>query len=268
MTRSLAVLVAVVLLLGVEVSHAEMSDAEKAVYARGVEYCRGDVQRPMALNPDKNVLCFDGGILRDQDIPLVESLSEDGLFVVRSFGGDRYGAVRLAEAVRQRNATVVVYDYCMSSCASYLLVASATAFVARNTLVAWDFVANPYECHAWKEAKDGGPPRLERSICPDAPPEHQSMYKYYSDMDEWFYRTRTADPKFEFPPESIVVRRILRSRFQGTGTYPDHLLWTWNPRYYASAITTKVTYEAYPQSQDEVDTMASRLLPFRVTYDP
>ena len=253
--------------MGAEVSHAELSDTEKAVYARGVEYCRDDVQRPMSLSPDKNVLCFDGAILRDQDIPLVESLSEDGLFVVRSFGGDRFGAVILAEAIRQRHATVVAYDYCMSSCASYLLVASAAAFVVKNTLVAWDFVANPYECPAWKEAKDDGPPRLERSMCPDAPPEHQSVYKYYSDMDEWFYWTRTVDAKFEFPPESNIVRRILKSRFQGTGTYPDHLLWTWNPRY-AVAIATKIIYEAYPQSQDEVDSMATRLLPFRVIYDP
>jgi len=33
-------------------------------------------------------------------------------------------------------------------------------------------------------------------------------------------------------------------------------LWTWNPRYFPSKIKTKITYEAYPQSQDEVDVLA------------
>ena len=46
--------------------------------------------------------------------------------------------------------------------------------------------------------------------------------------------------------------------FEDTGSYPD-ILWTWNPRYYASILKTKIVYEAYPRSQDEVDDMASKL---------
>jgi hypothetical protein len=39
--------------------------------------------------------------------------------------------------------------------------------------------------------------------------------------------------------------------FEGTGVDPN-VLWTWNPRYYASTLKAKITYEAYPMSQTEV----------------
>jgi hypothetical protein len=56
--------------------------------------------------------------------------------------------------------------------------------------------------------------------------------------------------------------------FEGTGRYPD-VSWTWHPRHYASTLKTKIVYEAYPNSQDEVDAMARKLrLPHRVLYDP
>src|ERR1700691_5526388 len=47
---------------GAEMSHAQVSDAEKASYADALAYCRGDVARPMALRNDKRVLCLDGQI--------------------------------------------------------------------------------------------------------------------------------------------------------------------------------------------------------------
>jgi hypothetical protein len=35
---------------GLEISRAQLPDPEKAVYARAVEFCRGQVKRPMALD--------------------------------------------------------------------------------------------------------------------------------------------------------------------------------------------------------------------------
>jgi hypothetical protein len=55
--------------------------------------------------------------------------------------------------------------------------------------------------------------------------------------------------------------------FEGTGVLPD-VAWTWNPRYYASALKTKIVYEAYPESQAEVDELAARFRLRRVIYDP
>ena len=49
--------------------------------------------------------------------------------------------------------------------------------------------------------------------------------------------------------------------------YPE-VMWTWNPRYHASAIKTKIFYEAYPESQSNVDALAARVrLRYRIIYD-
>lgn len=247
-----------------QVSRAQQPDF--SVYARAVEFCRGVAKRPMALDLDKRVLCFDGKVLGDQDFSLANRLEDDGLFVVRSYGGDALLAINLAEVLREKRATIVVYDYCLSACASYLLVASTKAFVLRNTLVAWHHATAAYLCPSLEQAIDGGPKRLEKNTCSDAPPNYKSAYKYYKELDDWFFSMRTVGP-FEDPPESVIVRKILRNWFGERGTYPPNLLWTWNPRYYASTIKTNVIYEAYPQSQDEIDALAGRL-GVRVIYDP
>jgi hypothetical protein len=139
--------------------------------------------------------------------------------------------------------------------------------VVKDTLVAWHHGVSEYGCPSLIEAKDGGPKRLEKLTCPDAPSKYQGAYENLKKLDDWYYAERAVDPLFEKPPESIIVRRILRSKFEGTGTYPGDLMWTWNPRYYASHIKTKIIYEDYPKSQDEVDAMAARLQ-VRVIYDP
>ena len=68
---------------------AEVSDTDKAIYARAVEHCRGNVKRPMALDLDKRVLCFDGAILPELELSLADRLEDGGLFVMRSFGGEQ-----------------------------------------------------------------------------------------------------------------------------------------------------------------------------------
>src|SRR6266478_430120 len=147
---------------GSEISRAQQPDFD--VYARAVEYCRGSVKRPMALDLDKRVLCFDGDLLEEQDTSLAKSLGEKGLFVVRSFGGESRTAMALADLLRERHATVVAYDYCVSACASYLLVASAEAFVMKHCLVAWHHTTAPL-CPSLEVPKDGGPKRLEKLPC-------------------------------------------------------------------------------------------------------
>jgi hypothetical protein len=252
---------------GAERGRAEVSELERGIYARAVEYCRGTVERPMALDLDKHVLCFDGQIFPELDISIATRLEYGGLAVVRSFGGDQLSAITLAEAFRERHATVVVYDYCLSACASFLLVASTKTFVLRNTLVAWHHPTGAYLCPSLAQAKDGGPRRLEKNTCSDAPADYQSVYEYAKELDKWFYEPRAVAPPFENPPQSVIVRRILQNKFAERGEYPPNLLWTWNPRYYAGKIKTKIIYEAYPQSQDEVDALA-RWFQVRVIYDP
>ena len=221
----------------------------------------------MALDVDKRVLCFDGVILPGTDVSLASTLEPSGLFVAGSPGGDILAAITLAELLLDRRATVVVYDYCLSACASYLLMASTKAFVLRDTLVAWHYTIEPFWCPSLVIPKDGGPKRLEKSPCPDAPAEIQDGDKYRRYLNHKFYGGRALDPLFDDPPESFTIRKILRSMFEGTGRYPE-VLWTWNPRYHASTLKTQIVYEAYPNSQAEVDAMVSKLPLPRVIYDP
>jgi hypothetical protein len=250
---------------GAEISMAEVSEAEKSSFYRAIAICQGMTKRPLALDLDKRVLCLDGDI-PEQDISLADRLQQGGIFVVRSTGVTSTIVMKFAEVLRERRARVVVYDYCLSTCAGYLLFASATAFVRRHTLVAWYHTIDAHRCSYWEEAKDGGPKRLEMKPCSDAAPEYRGGYEQYKQSSERFYSERAIALPFEDPPESVTVRRILWTKFGKVGSFPPHLYWTWNPRYYAGAIRTTVTYEAYP-SQDEVDAMAS-WLKVPVIYDP
>jgi hypothetical protein len=250
---------------GADVSRAQQSDFD--VYARAVEYCRGVAKRPMAIDLDSRVLCFDGPIGWGTDVSLASALRTNGLFVVRSAGGLAPSAIALANMLRDRHATVVAYDYCFSACASFFLIASDLAFVMKDTLVGWHHTNWPF-CPSLEVSKDGGPKRLEKRPCSDTPVEYQRSYRETENIIDEFYRARVIDPLFEQPPESFAIRRILKTMFEGTGSYPD-VVWTWNPRYYTRTLRTKITYEAYPNSQDEVDALASKLPHrVRVLYDP
>ena len=63
----------------------------------------------MALDLDRRVLCFDGALSADQDVSMAKDLEENGLFVVRSPGGNILTAVALADLLKGRRAIVVVY---------------------------------------------------------------------------------------------------------------------------------------------------------------
>jgi hypothetical protein len=251
---------------GLQVARAEQPDF--GVYARAVEYCRSVVKRPMTLDLDKRVLCFDGEILMEQDISLAKSLVAEGLFMVRSFGGESSTAIALADVLRDRRATIVVYDYCLSACASYLLVASAEAFIMKDTLVAWHNTMAPL-CPSLVVARDGGPKRLEKVVSPDSTPEFQRGWDKNFRRNRQFIETRAISSALEWLPESFTIRKILRSMFEGAGREP-YVLWTWPPRYYAGSLKTRISYEAYPESQAELDAMVSKLgIPrICVLYDP
>jgi hypothetical protein len=239
-----------------------------SIYAHAVEFCRGNVTRPMALDLDKRVLCFDGQLQSGEDVSIANDLEADGLFVVRGSGGDIASAIRLSDLLQSRRATVVVYDYCLSTCASYLLFASAETFVMKETVVAWSYSDQPPWCPSLVVPKDAGPKRLEVAPCSDAPAEYQSGYREFQNLSRAFYAARTVDPLTEWPPESFPVRRILKSMFERTGRFP-YVVWTWNPRYYAASIKTKVVYEEYPKGQSEADAIGKRIrLPYRLIYDP
>lgn len=266
--QKFAVLYALVFICwGAEMSRAQVSDAERTSYADALAYCRGDVPRPMALRSDKRVLCLDGKIVTVNEILPAGGLEQGGLFVVRSRGGDIALTIALADMLLTREATVIVNDSCVATCANYLFTASLKTFVPKDALVAW-ISHGPDNCIGFSEMRDPTAPYLREAPCAGSP-SNDAHAKQLLELKDKFYAGRIFTPPFVEPPESVIVRRILKRNFDATGEYPVDIYWTWNPRYYASAIRTKVFYEAYPQSQDEVDAILARIgLQLSVIYDP
>ncbi len=251
-----------------EAAQAQVSDAEKTGYADALAYCRGNVARPMALRSDNRVLCLDGQIYAPNDFLLAHGLEQRGLLVVRGSGGGIDATIALADMLLAREATVIVNDYCLGTCANYLFIASLKTFVPKDALVAWISHGTGHDCVGFSEMRDPTAPYLRETPCAGSS-SHDARTDKLLEFKDRFYKGRIFASAFVEPPESILVRRILKRKFDATGEYPVDVYWTWNPRYYASAIRTRIIYEAYPQSQDELDAIVTRIgLHLSVIYDP
>jgi hypothetical protein len=270
---------------GAQPSPGQPSEAEKASYAAAVAYCRWNVPKPLALREDKRVLCFDGTIEVPSDFAAIDGLAQGGFFVVRSAGGDARVAVQLADILRGKQAVVIINDYCLANCANYLFIASFTTFVPKDSLVAWSFVKKPQTCIDLSGEHHEAP---RFSPCNSSfhdgrrDEEIDQLKRKFSEgrarspepSRVEFLRDRPREdldqlgPLFRLPPQSAAVRLALKDITDARGGRPG-VYWTWNPRFYPSVITTKVFYEAYPKSQDEVDAIVKRIgLGTRVIYDP
>jgi len=260
-----AVLVALALTMRMHSTRAEEIDFSP--YHAAAEYCAGEVARPLALSPDQRILCFDGLFYPNQDLSLVDELQVGGLFVVRSFGGDEVAIMGLAERLRGRNATVVVRSYCLLGCASYFVVASGMTIILKDALVAWGPLVVDGFCLGLRNALDKGLPRLD--IGPCGKPLLRTPGPIY-EMRLAFMSLRRVNDDFEEPPESTFIRRALRKNIDWKrATETSGLMWTWHPRYQQSSVKTKIVYERYPDSQEEVAALAERLrLRALVIYDP
>lgn len=212
------------------------------------------------------MLCLDGVIKSDLNVAVAMDLANRGIAVVRSSGGDRARAIELANLLRDRDAVVVIQDVCLYACASFILLASSEAYVLKDALVAWGVIRR-YPDHHCLGFLDGigemGPFLTSVQCSPDYADERPTDRIWTE-----FYCDRIAGPAFTDLPESRFIRRALMNLFRATGNYPV-VLWTWNPRHHASAIKTKIVYQHYPNSQEEVDAMVKRLaIAYRVIYDP
>jgi len=254
------------LLIGVERCAPATLETDFSSYARAAEHCLGEVARPIALSQDRRVLCLDGVISSDLNLSIATGLADHGLAVIRSRGGDPERAVQLANMLRDRNAVVVIRDFCLYACASFILLGSSEAYVLDGALAAWG-VFRRYiddDCMGFIDANDQAGPLLTSLRCTEAYGDEKLLDRRWNE----FYRDRAFATAFTDPPESRFVRRALMNLYRSTGQFPV-VLWTWNPRYHANAITTKLVYQHYPDSQEEVNAIAKRLgLARRVIYDP
>lgn len=73
----------------------------------------------VTVSTDQMTLCFDGKIGLDQASAPFRQLKDNGYFVVRSPGGYNDAAMHLSNILREKNATVIIYDYCLSACANF-----------------------------------------------------------------------------------------------------------------------------------------------------
>src|SRR5262245_22963308 len=96
------------------------------------------------LNDDQTIWCFDGAIDTYLDLTPVLRLKDGGTAVVRSGGGSAPMAMSIADVLWEKNATVVVRDYCLSACANAFFVASQQTYVLAYTVVAWH--GGPGDC--------------------------------------------------------------------------------------------------------------------------
>ena len=98
------------------------------------------------------------------------------------------------------------------------------------------------------------------SFCDELPEQQRQLLDEFRSIAEPFFKRRVIDLKrfsLETPPQSAHIARTLRSKFRDTGHFPD-VVWMLNPRYYKAMLRTEIIYEAYPESQDEVDALTRR----------
>lgn len=257
-------------LFSVSVSAATAEDAvDFAPYRSAADYCRGDVARPLALSLDQRIICFDGRLPANQDLSLVNNLQPGGLFVAHSWGGDDAVMMKLADLLRERDATVVVHGYCILGCASYLVIASAKTVILKNALVAWRPLHEKGGCVGFMHARDKGPPRFDAGPCPNAEKPLLPIPSAIYQLRQKFMETRRVSRTFEVPPQSTKIRKALQTIDWSRANDIADVMWTWHPRYQVSSVKTRIVYEAYPESQEEVSSLARSLrLRAWVLYDP
>jgi len=263
-TRWLFAILALLILLIPSMSRAQQQAPDREIFHRAVDYCREPVPRPMALSSDRRLLCFDGWIDEGMDLSPARDLKEFGLFVVRSLGGNDAVAVAISRLLRDRHATVVIYDFCLSVCANSFFIASDQTYVIEGALVAWLNQADRFADCMSSEVSHEPRHEIELASCP--PFKDVTKYNDVSPVVASFYSERIVGPAVEPPPASDHVRRILKSLYDQTGVYKN-IGWTLHPSHLA-AFKTRIVYEDYPKSQAEVDAMAARLNFGKVIYDP
>jgi hypothetical protein len=217
----------------------------------------------MRLSEDNTILCYDGPIERGSDVGLLKKLQDHGFFVIRSAGGDFPNALKIADLLLVKNATVVIYDYCLSACANYIFVASKETYVFKDSIVAWH--GGPSQSYCSRVAQVISAERSRRRD------QIQDAWEDYCASTEYiygFFKRRNIDGRFSFAPLSLHTRKMFDAAFAASGN--PNIFWMLNPANFGRNFNSSVTFEAYPRSQSEVDEILARLrLEFiRVIYDP
>jgi hypothetical protein len=202
-------------------------------------YC-STATHSIMLSKDRMVLCFDGKIEHDLDIGIFNNLKDRGLFVIRSAGGYPDVAMAFANILRAKDATVILYDYCLSACANYVLVASNRTYVTKGTIIAWHSVPRTLLPIIYCRGK-----HLEQL--------HQS------------YRERYGEEYKPWHLDGICRESELSLTFFKDRQIDDRYT---RPKNHGDYFKSRITYESYP-TEDEAGLFASKWSDrLRLFYDP
>jgi hypothetical protein len=197
------------------------------------------------LRDDHRVLCYDGIVSADLNWANFHNLENDGFFVVRSMGGNLLVAMAAANILLQKNATVVIYDYCLSACAAAFFIAAKETVVARDAIVAWHdldwYGWRPrVNCAAW-DARTWS--RLTHDEA--ARNEQLQVYCKYATFAASFFKARQLDDRFMRWPQTRHTARtfdlVLREAADKRSVF-----WMWNPKNHKDYFKLKITYLSYP----------------------
>lgn len=227
-----------------------VSDRDKVLSLTA--YCR-TFEGKVRLSPDKSVLCYDGPVPFAMDLTPFHDLSDGGVFVVRSLGGNAVSSVKAANVLRAKNATVVIYDYCFSACANSFFVATHRTLVNENVIVAWH--GGPQACHSGATS--------DRSFWEK--PDVKDYCANYSLLVDFFV-IRDLDGEFVRRPQTRHTAASVEEA-QSAASDPRSVFWMWHPVNHRNFFRG-VTYYKYPKNQAEVNSRLRALgLSAQVIYD-
>lgn len=227
-----------------------------------LKYCSAYGRSP---SEDESIVCFDGVFEKDLDLQPLYPLKNDGTFVIRSVGGDIITAMMVAEILRQKNATIVIRDYCLSACANAILIASKASYVLANTVLAWHGGISNLDC----ATHDAAPGLTSKS--PAEFREDRRVFERFcahSELVTNFFKKRGIADGYTNEPQTLYTKKMFNVVVRESGSKRS-IFWMWNPKNHGEHFKGRVFYESYPASQSAVDEIVSRFrLPVRVIYDP
>lgn len=145
-------------------------------------FCQGALKSEDGLIRHRNVVCFSGDVPQGAAArKLADSIRHADFFVVRSAGGDVRYALDIGDVLVARPRTIVVMDYCVSSCANYWFLGATYKVVGAKDGVGFH----------------GGPPA--KNDCEDASIDCVALSKlFYRGRD--FLKRRGIDYRILYSP--------------------------------------------------------------------
>jgi hypothetical protein len=216
--------------------------------------------------------CFDGPIGANLDLSAFRRLRTGDRVVMRSEGGSAVTAMQLSDILREKDVEVILHDYCLGACADYVFVANRTV-VRKDTIVAWrggqdtllGKAVNPW-CRGAGQQQEA-----RKRFDQNGVPAEEPVVDAFCAMDEMnrrFFQARGLDGRYINAPQTSYTKKKVRSELTKQ-TDPRKVLWMWNPKNYGDYFKSKVSFDSYPRSQRDVDSIVARhQLRIRVVFDP